>query len=119
LVEVVPATADELRVLMGGKITATSYAFVVRQNGRVTGALGLYPHSRRWVLFGAIPDQTRVEPSVALRRGYLVAMRKLMKVASRRAMPIHSSADPHVPNADVPLEHAGFRHLGAGLWEYR
>jgi hypothetical protein len=117
LIEII--TGQDLVAAAGVPMGRTTRSFAVRRDGVVLGVLGIYPQARRWIMFMKMqPGVCGPDQPLGVKRAFLKVLAHLLRIAKSRNMPVHAIADPAVKNSEVPLRHAGFRHVEGNLFEW-
>ena len=111
---IVPATSELLQRFYGAAPTRSQRAVVAVKDEKVIGVAGIYTDDERSVMFSDLTDELRKDKRAVIR-----GVREVMKLASKRQMPVYAWADPEIEGSDRLLVHMGFEHYRDGLYRWQ
>lgn len=103
---IVPATAALLERFYGFVPKRSQRAMVAVKDERVIGVAGVYTDDERLVMFTDLTDELRHDKRTMVR-----GIREVMKLATRRDLPVYAWADPEIEGSERLLDHVGFEHI--------
>ncbi len=102
MIEIVPATADMIKSLVGRGTIKTVKAVAAVEGERVLGVAGVYLFDGKQIMFADFTDELRAKPR-AMVKGW-----KILRQMVRPGITVYAEADPKIERSAEYLEHFGF-----------